>query len=220
MFNSIITAGITLRSFLVCTGVSLILGLALAFIFSFRARFTKGFALTLAILPAIVQVIIMMVSGSIGAGVAVAGTFSLVRFRSETGTARQIAALFLSVALGIALGMGYVLLAVVFFAIISVFFLILTMVSFGEDKSALRQLKITIPENLDYEGLFDEALAQYTTSQELTRVKTTNMGTLYELTYLVSFKDDTQIKPFIDQLRTLNGNLPISCGKVSTESNL
>lgn len=190
MFNSLLASGLTAQSFLICTAVSLVLGLLTALCFSFRASFSKSFCLTLAILPAIVQVIIMMVSSSIGAGVAVAGTFSLVRFRSEPGTARQIAALFLSVALGIALGMGY------------------------------RDLRITIPENMDYEGVFDDLFAKYTTSHSLERVRTTNMGTLYEIRYTVVLKDEKQLKAFMDELRARNGNLTIVCGRVSTESAL
>ncbi len=206
--------------FLLCTGASLILGLLVSLCFSFRSRFSKSFALTLAILPAIVQVIIMMVSGSIGAGVAVAGTFSLVRFRSEPGTARQIGALFLAVAVGIACGMGYVVLAAVFFAIVTLFFLLLTLVGYGEVKDIQRDLRITIPEDLDYEGVFDDLFASYTTSHTLNQVKTTNMGTLYELRYTVTLRDEHKIKPFLDEIRTRNGNLTIVCGRVSTESNL
>ena len=217
MFNSLLASGLTAQSFLICTAVSLVLGLLTALCFSFRASFSKSFCLTLAILPAIVQVIIMMVSGSIGAGVAVAGTFSLVRFRSEPGTARQIAALFLSVALGIALGMGYAVLAGVFFLIVTLFFLLLTLVGFGGEHGAQRDLRITIPENLDYEGVFDDLFQQYTTSHSLERVRTTNMGTLYEIRYTVVLKDEKQLKAFMDELRARNGNLTIVCGRVSTE---
>lgn len=220
MFNSVILSGITPASFLICTGVSLVLGLLVALCFSFRAKFSKGFAVTLAMIPAIVQVLIMMVSGSIGAGVAVAGTFSLVRFRSEPGTARQIGALFLAVALGIACGMGYVVLAAVFFVIVTLFFLLLTAVGFGEQSMAQRDLRITIPEDLDYEGVFDDLFSTYTTAHTLDRVKTTNMGTLYELRYTVTLKDEQKIKPFIDEIRTRNGNLTVICGRVGTESNL
>ena len=216
MFNSLLASGLTAQSFFICTAVSLVLGLLTALCFSFRASFSKSFCLTLAILPAIVQVIIMMVSGS----VAVAGTFSLVRFRSEPGTARQIAALFLSVALGIALGMGYAVLAGVFFLIVTLFFLLLTLVGFGGEHGAQRDLRITIPENMDYEGVFDDLFAKYTTSHSLERVRTTNMGTLYAIRYTVVLKDEKQLKAFIDELRARNGNLTIVCGRVSTESAL
>lgn len=220
MFESLITGGLTAQSFLICTAVSLVLGLLTALCFSFRASFSKSFCLTLAILPAIVQMIIMMVSGSIGAGVAVAGTFSLVRFRSEPGTARQIAALFLAMALGIALGMGYAVLAAVFFLIVTPFFLLLTLVNFGGDHGAQRDLRITIPESMDYEGVFDDLFQKYTTAHSLERVRTTNMGTLYELRYTVQLKNEKEIKAFMDEIRTRNGNLTIICGRVSTESAL
>ena len=220
MFNSLLASGLTAQSFLICTAVSLVLGLLTALCFSFRANFSRSFCLTLAILPAIVQVIIMMVSGSIGAGVAVAGTFSLVRFRSEPGTARQIAALFLAVALGIALGMGYAVLAGVFFLIVALFFLLLTLLGFGGDHDTQRDLRITIPESMDYEGVFDDLFAKYTNSHSLERVRTTNMGTLYEIRYTIVLKDEKQLKTFMDELRTRNGNLTIVCGRVGTESAL
>lgn len=220
MFISITQNGLDVVNFLVCTGVALILGLLTALAFSYRAQFSRSFSLTLSILPAIVQVVIMMVSGSIGAGVAVAGTFSLVRFRSEPGTARQICALFLAVSLGIVLGMGYVFLALIFFAIMAVFTMLLTRVGFGEDRDNKRDLRITIPESLDYEGIFDDIFDTYTRSHTLERVRTTNMGTLYELRYTVILKDDKAIKAFLDEIRTRNGNLTVICGRVATESNL
>ena len=197
----------------------MILGLLVALCFSFRSSFSKSFIITLAIIPAIVQVIIMMVSGSIGAGVAVAGTFSLVRFRSEAGTARQIGAIFLAVALGIANAMGYVVISAIFFVIITVFYLLLNLVNLG-GHDPQRDLRITIPESLDYEGVFDDLFAQYTTKHALDRVKTTNMGTLYELRYTVTLKDETQIKAFMDDIRTRNGNLTVVCGRMATESDL
>ena len=220
MFESVIFGGLTVQSFLICTGSALLLGLLTALCFSFRASFSRSFCLTLAILPAIVQLVVMMVSGSIGAGVAVAGTFSLVRFRSEPGTARQIGALFLAMSLGIALGMGYVLLAFVFFAIVTVFFLLLTLMGLGEEKGGRRDLRITIPENMDYEGVFDDLFRMYTSAHTLERVRTTNMGTLYELHYTIALKDEKKLKEFLDEIRTRNGNLTIVCGRVGTESAL
>lgn len=220
MFNSITAGGLTPQAFLICTGVSLLLGLLVAVCFSVRTQFSRGFAVTLAILPAIVQIVIMMVSGSVGAGVAVAGTFSLVRFRSEPGTARQIAGLFLAMSLGIVCGMGYVLLAAIFFVLVTAFYLILTFVGLGNRADNRRDLRITIPEDLDYTGIFDDIFAKYTTAHSLDRVKTTNMGTLYELRYTVTLKKESETKAFLDEIRTRNGNLTIICGRVSTESNM
>ena len=155
----------------------------------------------------------MLVNGNVGAGLAVAGTFALVRFRSVPGTAREITGLFLSVSLGLACGMGYVGLAALFFVIMGATVLILGRLRFGEGSPACRQLKITIPENLDYEGLFDDLFRQYTLSHELVRVRTINMGTLYELCYEVRLKDAGISKAFLDEIRCRNGNLTVICGR-------
>ena len=220
MLDSIITAGsITVTGFLICTAVSLILGLGVAFLCMYRDRFSQSFALTLAMLPAMVQVVIMLVNGNIGAGVAVAGAFSLVRFRSAAGTAKEIAMIFLAMAIGLATGMGYVVLAALFFVIMAAFSLVLSAAKFGAGKDAERSLKITIPENLDYDGLFDDLFERYTVSHELTKVKTSNMGTLYGLEYRIVLRDEHATKEFLDEVRTRNGNLNIVCGKpVSKEA--
>ena len=178
MLNSIIGTELTVSSFFICTAVSLLLGVGTALVAMYRAHTTQSFAVTLAILPAVVQLVIMLVNGNLGAGVAVAGAFSLVRFRSAPGTAREIGALFLAMALGLATGMGYVALAAVFFVIIAAVLLLLTRLDFGTRRTDERLLKITIPENLDYDGLFDDLLDTYTTAHTLERVKTANMGTL------------------------------------------
>ncbi|MBQ8943824.1 MAG: DUF4956 domain-containing protein [Clostridia bacterium] len=158
--------------------------------------------------------------GNIGAGVAVAGAFSLVRFRSAAGSAKEILAVFLSMAVGLATGMGYVTLAVVFFAVTAVCMLILGAVKFGEGNSSLRTLKITIPENLDYDGVFDDLFAAYTNSAELEKVKTANMGTLFELQYTISLKGEEVPKEFIDEIRVRNGNLNITCAKYAVKEAL
>ena len=173
--------------------------------------------MTLAILPAVVQVVIMLVNGNIGAGVAVAGAFSLVRFRSAPGTAREIGVLFLGMAIGLATGMGYVGLAVLTFVIVSAALMLLTALHLGGKPAGERILKITIPENLDYEGLFDDLFAQYTTAHTLVKVKTSNMGTLYELEYRVTLPEDCIPKAFLDALRCRNGNLNIVCGRELTK---
>ena len=207
MLNSIIGTDLTLSAFLICTAASLVLGIGLAFVSQFRARSTQSFAVTLAILPMVVQVVIMLVNGNIGAGVAVAGAFSLVRFRSAPGTAREIGVLFLGMAIGLATGMGYVGLAALTFVIVS------TALGLGQKDAGERLLKITIPEDLDYEGLFDDLFTQYTTSHTLVRVKTSNMGTLYELEYRITLRSESIPKEFLDALRCRNGNLNIVCGR-------
>ena len=214
MLNSIIlTTEITVPAFLICTAVSLALGLGCALLCMFRQRCSQSYALTLAVLPAMVQVVIMLVNGNIGTGVAVAGAFSLVRFRSANGSAREIGMIFLAMAMGLATGMGYVVLAGIFFLITALFMLALTAVNFGAGRDSERELKITIPENLDYDGLFDDLFVRYTASHSLERVKTSNMGTLYELTYQITLRNEHQTKAFMDELRTRNGNLNIVCGK-------
>ena len=220
MLNSIIGAELTLSAFLICTASSLLLGIGTALAAQYRSRSTQSFAVTLAILPAVVQVVIMLVNGNLGAGVAVAGAFSLVRFRSAPGTAREIGALFLAMALGLATSMGYVALAFLFFLILTAAMLALTALKFGQPSAAERMLKITSPENLDYVGLFDDLFAQYTKSHELVRVKTSSMGTLYELEYRVTLPGESVPKDFLDALRCRNGNLNIVCGRESTKDAL
>ena len=214
MLNSVITGTeITTAAFFLCTAVSLVLGLAAAALNMYKNKYSQSFVLTLAMLPAIVQLIIMLVNGNIGVGVAVAGTFGLVRFRSANGTAKEIGSIFLVMAIGLATGMGYLALAAVFFAIMAVFTLILTTLNFGAGAADERELRVTIPENLDYDGLFDDLFQKYTRSWELERVKTTNMGTLYELSYKIVLRNAHSTKAFLDELRERNGNLTIVCGK-------
>ena len=219
-FSSIISGSITISTFLICTAVSLVLGILTSLVYMYKNRCSQSFAITLAVLPAIVQVVIMLVNGNIGAGVAVAGAFSLVRFRSAPGTAKEIGAIFLAMAIGLATGMGYVTLAALFFAIIAVFMLLLNFVKFGNGDKAERTLKITIPEDLDFDGVFDDLFGKYTEKASLEKVKTTNMGTLYELQYSIILKTREIPKEFIDEIRTRNGNLNITCSKVSEKEAL
>ena len=155
----------------------------------------------------------MLVNGNIGTGVAVAGAFGLVRFRSASGSAREISLIFLAMAIGLATGMGYAAAAVLFFVIMAAFLLLLQALRFGAGAENVRTLKITIGESQDYDGLFDDLFRQYTISSELERVKTSNMGTLYELEYRVVLKDEHRLKAFLDELRCRNGNLNIVCGR-------
>ena len=215
LLNSITAAGMTTGTFLLCILLSVALGIGTALVFSYRTKHTASMSLTLAIMPAAIALVIMLVNGNIGAGVAVAGAFTLVRFRSMPGTAREIAAIFVDMAVGRACGMGYVGLAVGFFLIMAVMVLLLTYVGFGDRANGRRQLKITIPEDLDYSELFDDLMEKYTTGSELMRVRTTNMGTLYELQYEVSLKDEKASKAFMDEIRCRNGNLNIVLGRIA-----
>lgn len=206
------TAGMTLAAFLTCVFTALVLGVVMALVYTFRSHYTRSFLATLAMLPPIVCVVIMMVGGNLGAGVAVAGTFSLIRFRSVPGTAKEICALFLSVTAGIACGMGFPVFAAVFAVIMCLASLLLTAVNFGgrRDEDRRKILKITVPEDLDYTGIFDDLMTNYTSSHRLTGVKTTNLGSLNRLTYEIVLKKAGLEKEFIDELRCRNGNLEIS----------
>ncbi len=203
---------ISVTSFLLCIFISLLCGLILSFAYMYRSKYTKSFVVTLALLPAIVCIVIMMVNGNLGAGVAVAGTFSLVRFRSVPGTAREIGAIFIAMASGLISGMGYLGYSLLFILILGAVILLYTLLNFGNAKTADmdKTLHITIPENLDYSGVFDEIFDEYTTSCKLIQVRTTNMGSLYRLTYSLTLKSSDIQKELIDKLRCRNGNLEIS----------
>ena len=203
------TATFSPAAFLACTASSLVLGIVIAVIFMYRNTYTKGFVVTLALMPAIVQMVIMLVNGNLGTGVAVMGAFSLVRFRSVPGTAKEISSIFLAMAVGLAAGMGYIGIAVLFVVVIGAANTIFTVSSFGEKRTEERSLRITIPESLDYTEVFDEMFEQYLKRWELIQVKTTNMGSLFRLEYRVVLKDRKDEKKMIDDLRCRNGNLEI-----------
>lgn len=212
LFDTSTSVTISVTDFLLCVGVALVLGVFLAVVYAVKSRYTKSFLITLGILPAVVCIVIMMVNGNVGAGVAVAGAFSLVRFRSAAGTAKEIAVIFLAMAAGLVCGMGYLAYAALFTLIIGVFFLALQFIKIPQSKSVLKQktLRITIPEDLDYTIIFNDIFDKYTTEYKLTNVKTSNMGSLFKLTYHLTEKDITKEKEMIDELRVRNSNLEIS----------
>ena len=214
------TTGITLQTFLICVGAALLLGAVLAAVYCFRTVHSASFTVTLALLPATVAVVIMMVNGNLGAGVAVAGAFSLVRFRSTPGTAKEIGAIFIAMAVGLACGMGYPGFALVFAAIMCAMTLLYALINFGGQRNASlrRVLRITVPEDLDYPTVFDDLLDKYTTQAKLTGVKTTNLGSLNRLTYELVLRKGGTEKQFIDELRCRNGNLEISMSMQMTDS--
>lgn len=218
IFDTGLTEVISVSNFLICVGSALIVGLIIAALYSFKTRCTKSFAATLALLPAVVCVVIMMVNGNVGAGVAVAGAFSLVRFRSVPGTAREIGAIFLAMGAGLICGMGYIAYAVLFSVVLSVVSLIYSCFDFGiGKKTALyKTLHITIPEDLDYTGVFEDLLNEYASKWELVQVKTTNMGSLFRLTYNLTLRTGAKEKELIDKLRCRNGNLEITVSKQET----
>ena len=218
LFDTDLVAVISVTDFLLCLGCSLVLGLVMAFAYMYRTRYTKSFVVTLALLPAVVCVVIMMVNGNVGTGVAVAGAFSLVRFRSVPGTAKEICTLFLAMGAGLIAGMGYLGFAVLFTLVMCAVFVLYNCLDFGTKKNAatFKTFTITIPEDLDYSGVFDDVFTQYTRSHDLIRVKTTNMGSMFKLTYNVELADATREKEMIDKLRCRNGNLEIAVSKQET----
>ena len=218
LFDSDLTTVISVTDFLLCLGFSLILGLVMAFAYMYRTRYTKSFVVTLALLPAVVCVVIMLVNGNVGTGVAVAGAFSLVRFRSVPGTAKEICTLFLAMGAGLIAGMGYLGFAVLFTVVMCAVFVLYNRLDFGAKKNsdAYKTFAITIPEDLDYSGIFDDIFAEYTMSHDLARVKSTNMGSMFKLTYNVTLRDVTREKEMIDKIRCCNGNLEITVSKQET----
>lgn len=219
MLRSIFHVGtFEIWSVLLTLSVSLILGLIISMIYR-KCDVCHGFPIILALMPMLVASVIMIVNGNLGASVAVLGAFGLVRFRSAPGTAKEIGFLFFAMAVGLASGMGFITLALLITLIAGTSFLILEKADFGNVKSNDRLLKITIPEDLDYDGIFDDLFQKYTTRSDLDRVKTTNMGTMYELSYLIRMRNMAQQKNFIDELRCRNGNLTIIMGLVKREKN-
>ena len=220
IFNSIIpSTGVTPATFIIIVLISLVLGGLLALIHTYKNDYTKSFVMTLALLPAVVSVVILMVNGNIGAGVAVAGAFSLVRFRSAPGTAREIGAIFAAMGMGLITGMGYIGYAALFTALIGIAMIVYSNFAMDGKKNLRKILKITIPENLNYSEVFDEILKKYTSSYKLKQVKTSNMGSLFKLNYEIVLNDPSIEKEFIDKLRTRNGNLEISVSEYQAQSN-
>ncbi len=214
LFSSIIETGnITAASFFAATFCSLAIGIYIAFMANIKGGASRSLTITLALLPAIVQLVIMLVNGNVGAGVAVAGTFSLVRFRSQPGSGQDITNIFLTMAVGLATGMGYIGIALVFAVIVTIVNLALKMLNFGGTGTDVKTVKITVPEGLDFEGIFDDIFARYTQNAELEEVKTTGMGSLYKLTYNVTMRPKASTKGMIDEMRQRNGNLEIACSR-------
>ncbi len=213
IFSTTSTISIGITSFLICMLAALVLGILMAKIYAFKTKCTKGFISTLALLPLVVSMVIIMVNGNIGAGVAVAGAFSLVRFRSVPGSAKEIGAIFTAMCTGLTLGMGYIGFAVIFSVIASIFSLILNISNLFGHNIDKRILTITIPESLNFIDIFEETFTQYLNNYDLISSKVTNMGSLYKLRYEVELKNLKQQKEFIDELRIKNGNLEIMISK-------
>lgn len=219
IFTSTATTNLQLTSFLTCIAVSLVLGFIIAFAYSFKSRYTNSFFMTISLLPAIVSVVIIMVNGQLGAGIAVAGAFSLVRFRSVPGTAKEISTIFLAMSTGLITGMGYLMYGVIFTVIFSALLAIFNLIGNTAEKNAPRILKITIPEDLDYSDIFNDVLDRHTSNYELLSVKSTNMGALFKLVYSINTLPATNDKEFLDALRERNGNLEVMISRQEVNYN-
>lgn len=222
MLGSIFTEGsstIEISQLILCTLTSIGLGLVVAYVHTLNNIYTKNFIVTLAILPVLVQSVIMLVNGNLGTGMAVVGAFSLVRFRSVAGGSREITSIFWSMGIGLATGMGFIVYAIIFSIFVTIILMLLYLSTFGtKQKLAERELKVTISEDLDYPDLFDDIFSTYVTSQQLDSVRTTTMGSLYELRYHLILKEGTNEKELLDAIRIRNGNLPVVLGRCKTHN--
>ena len=206
---------VSVQAALLCTCVSLVLGLVIAAVYMLQGEYTKNFVVTLLLLPALVQAVIMLVNGNLGTGVAIMGAFSLVRFRSVPGTSREISGVFYAIVVGLATGMGYLAYAVMITVIVGAVMLVSYKVV-GHAGVQQHLLRIVISEDLDYEGVFEDILQKYTKTARLIQVKTINMGSMYELRYEIALAKDALVKEMIDDIRTRNSNLTVSYSRVLT----
>lgn len=206
---------VSVQAALLCTCVSLVLGLVIAAVYMLQGEYTKNFVVTLLLLPALVQAVIMLVNGNLGTGVAIMGAFSLVRFRSVPGTSREISGVFYAIVVGLATGMGYLAYAVMITVIVGAMMLVSYKVV-GHAGVQQHLLRIVISEDLDYEGVFEDILQKYTKTARLIQVKTINMGSMYELRYEIALAKDASVKAMIDDIRTRNANLTVNCSRVLT----
>lgn len=212
MFNSIFddtSAGLEITSALIAAGVALVLGLALAITHGKTTQTTKGMMITLAILPVLVMAVMIMINGNLGTSIAILGAFSLIRFRSIAGRAKDLLAVFAAMMIGLALGMGHVLFATVIMLIYIIAIVLLTYTHLLEPDRHEKVLKIVIPEDLDYEDVFADTFKKYTSRHHLVRMKTMNMGSLYKLTYDVKLRHGVKEKEFLDEIRVKNMNLKV-----------
>ena len=210
MLESILSttsATISMENCIICIAVSIILGIIISATHKLTTKTTPNFLLTLTLLPLLVQVVILLINGNLGTSLAVAGAFSLIRFRSMQGNSKELISIFWAMAIGLALGMGYIILAVVITIIVAILMVIISKVLTNTQNSSTRKLKIVIPENLDYSEVFDDLMKKYTDKSELKKAKTTNMGSTYELSYMVNLKKNIKEKDFIDEIRVRNGNM-------------
>ncbi|MBQ3069698.1 MAG: DUF4956 domain-containing protein [Clostridia bacterium] len=203
----------TNEQMLACVGTAVGLGLLVAIAYWLGGRVSKPLAVSLIVLPVIVQTVIMMVNGNVGAGVAVMGAFSLVRFRSVPGSAREISFIFLAMAVGLATAMGFLGFAALITVVVGALLVAFSKLPSGFGQTNEKLLRVVMPEDLDYSGVFDDIFRDYTKSCVVEKVKTTNLGSMFEVSYIIVLKDPKQEKAMIDAIRCRNGNLTIICSR-------
>lgn len=213
IFENTTTSSIELSTLLICSTISIILGFVIALTHKYTAKFSKNFLITITLLPLLVQAVMMMVNGNLGTSIAIMGAFGLVRFRSIPGTSREILIVFFAMAVGLATGMGQIWFAIILTIIGCLMIILFNYINIFDKDMSEKELKIMIPENLDYNEVFDDIFEEYTKKISLEKTKTTNMGSMFELTYSVVLKTDINEKDFIDKLRTRNSNLKISLSR-------
>ncbi len=217
MFESVlsnVTGTLSVGVSIECIVAAIILGLIIACVHMYTSNYSKNFVVSLAILPILVQVVIMMVNGNLGTSVAVLGAFSLIKFRSIPGNSKEITSVFFAMAIGLALGMGHILFATFITIIVSILLILFYRIGFGKNKKEQKRLKIVVPEDLDYTVIFNDIMVEYTDKNIVEKVRTINMGSMYEITYVVTIKDEKKEKEFLDKIRIINANLNVSLCKL------
>lgn len=217
MLDTILTSttgeSFTLTNALMVLATSIILGIIISLSYMHtnrKDRFGSNFSVTLVMLPVIIAIIILLVGNNVARAFSLAGAFSIIRFRSAPGDPKDIAYIFFTLAVGLTCGMGYIAYSILFTFVLCATMLILEKMKFGENKEKIMELKITVPEDLNFEGVFDSILKKYTNSYNIQRIRTRDFGALFEITYSINLKNDISTKELLDNLRCKNGNLNIS----------
>ena len=223
MFNSIFdssTVGLEINTALIAAGVALVLGVVLAITHKLTSQTTKGFLITLAVLPVLVMAVMIMINGNLGTSIAILGAFSLIRFRSIQGRAKDLLSVFFAMMIGLACGMGHILFGVVITVVAIIAIVLFSVTRFLEPNKKEKRLVVVVPEDLNYEEAFKDILKKYTSRADLIAMKTVNMGSLYNLTYNVKMKAGVSEKEFVDELRVKNCNLQVILGQPLLEEEI
>ncbi|MEA5026697.1 MAG: DUF4956 domain-containing protein [Erysipelotrichaceae bacterium] len=213
LFSTSITDTLTISGIVIVIITALFLGVVISSIYMLthkKESYDASFTITLVILPAIISIIIMLVGTSVARAFSLAGAFSLIRFRSAMGNTKDITYIFFTVSIGLAVGMGYLGYGIIFTIIMCLAMYLLDRIDYGKAKHEVMLLRIVIPENMNFQKAFDDIFDTYTASYTLNKVKTSDLGSLFTLTYQITMKDNTNTKMFIDQIRQRNGNLDVT----------